>query len=388
MIEKAHQNASWCRVLALGSLLTFLSAASADPMTSVMLNVPDRSEEALTWCGPATAQMVMEGYPSGSCAKLQEDIWGSIQTYKTDATWDADPAGMQGAMQHLCPPPGGHWVVFGNPNAQNLMYAIAYWMNKNKYPVAGMLSTAPHNALSGHGEHWVAIRGVITDKDPTVPGNSTVDLKFVWFNDPSPENLGDSAVERFVTGSVWYGEFQPVNKTGSVYNGQYVAVVEPPKVRGVAIAPKEVLTGKIITPEEAVKRAAEWIEQYKLFDMKPYANLRQARALKPLLVNSAHGGYYIIPYGDERSRMAGTAILVNAYTGSFQEVGAFKPISYLSKEEAVGNALKQLNIEKAKIADAELVYEKAGNRYQPSWSVTVDKNVVNINQRGMMLLNR
>jgi hypothetical protein len=392
MIEKTDQNAAWRLLLASGLLLTTLATASADTMTSVMLNVPDHSEEALTWCGPATAQMVMEGYPSGSCTKLQEDIWGSIQTNKTEAMWDTDPAGMKGAMQQLCPPPGGHyWLVFGNLNAQSLMYSVAYWMNRNKYPVAGLLSTVPHNGLSGHGEHWVAIRGIITDKDPTVLGNTSVELKFVWFNDPSPENLGDSSIERFVSGSVWYGEFQPVNKAGSIYNGKYVAVIEPPKIRGVAIAPKEVLTGRIISPETAVKRAAEWIAKYKLADMKPYASLKRTKALKPLLVNGARGGYYIIPFAEEGSRLAGTAILVNAYTGNFQEVGAFKPVPYLSKEEAVGNTLRQLNLDKSNTADAELVNAQGGNvgnRYFPSWNVTVGNRVVNIDLRGTMLLDR
>jgi len=389
MINKTIKNSAWRLVLALGTLLIALSSASADPLTSVMLNVPDRSEEALTWCGPATAQMIMEGYPSGSCAVLQEDAWAAIQTYKTEALWDTDPVGMKEAIQHLCPPPAGHnWVAFSNSNAQSLMYSVAYWMNKNKYPVAGLLSTAPHNALPGHGEHWVAIRGIITDKDPTIPGNNSVDLKFVWFNDPSPENLGDSSIERLVTGSVWYGEFQPVNKAGSVYNGKYVAVIEPPRLRGVAIAPKEVLTGRIITPEEAVKHASEWIETFKLYDLKPYENLRRAKALKPLLVNRARGGYYIIPYEEERSRLAGTAILVNAYTGNFQEIGAFKPVSYVSKEEIIGNTLRQLNIEKAKTADAELVYTKSGksdHRYFPSWKVTINKKTVNIDHRGTIL---
>lgn len=388
MIKKTGKNAAWRLVLAVGMLLIGFSIASADTLTSIMLNVPDRSEEALTWCGPATAQMVMEGYPSGSCAKLQEDVWGAIQTYRTEAMWDADPVGMREAMQHLCPPPfGGHWAVFGIPDAQSLMYWVAYWMNTNKYPVAGLLSTAPHNALSAHGEHWVAIRGIITDKDPTIAGNTSVELKFVWFNDPSPENLGDSAIERLVAGSVWYGEFQPVNKAGSGYNGRYVAVIEPPKVKGVAIAPKEVLTGKIITPEEAVKRAAEWIEKYKLFDLQPYKNLKRAKAQMPLLVNKDRGGYYLIPYisyGEEKSRLAGTAILINAYTGGFQEVGAFKPVSYLSKEEAVGTALRQLKMEKVKTAEAELLRAK-DNRYFPTWEVTIDKKVVNLDYQGTIL---
>ena len=86
-------------VIALSLSLT----AWAQPMHSVMLNVPDHSDEALNWCGPAAAQMIMEGYPAGSCSKLQEDIWLAVQTYKKETMWDADPDGLKGAMKHLCP---------------------------------------------------------------------------------------------------------------------------------------------------------------------------------------------------------------------------------------------------------------------------------------------
>ncbi|NTW77788.1 MAG: hypothetical protein HGB33_08500, partial [Syntrophaceae bacterium] len=83
----------FCLLAGIFSLL-FISVSSARAH-SVMLTVPDYPEEATNWCGAASAQMIMEGYPAGSCSLLQEDIWLSIQSYKTEAMWDADPEGMR-----------------------------------------------------------------------------------------------------------------------------------------------------------------------------------------------------------------------------------------------------------------------------------------------------
>lgn len=352
----------------------------AQPLHSVMLSVPDHPEEALTWCGPATGQMIMEGYPSGSCSLLQEDIWMAIQSYKVETMWDTDPAGLKEAMKHLCPP-AGTWVVHSETDPQALMYDVAKWITRNNYPAAGLLNTLPHNAYTAHAEHWIAIRGIITDADPTT--NPSVTLKFVWFNDPAVP-LGDPSIERFISGSTWYSEFQPVTKVGSSYHGKYVAIIEPPEITGRAIAPAEVLIGKAIIPEDALKYAARWIEEYKLYEMEPYKILRKAKSLKPLLVNKNYGGYYIIPYALDGEN-AQAAVMVNAYTGSFQEVGAFKPVAYMPKEKAINNVLKYLKVEKPKKVNAELIFpigEQTVSRYSPMWKVTVDRKVLGVNRQG------
>jgi len=364
------------------SILILSPTAWAQPLHSVMLSVPDHPEEALNWCGPATGQMIMEGYPSGNCSILQEDIWMAIQSYKAEAMWDTDPVGLKEAIKHLCPP-AGTWVVHAETAPQALMYDVAYWMTTNKYPAAGLLNTLPHNTYTAHAEHWVAIRGIITDADPTLPGVTSVNLQFIWFNDPAVP-LGDPSIERFVSGSTWYSEFQPVTKVGSSYHGKYVAIIEPPEVTGRAMAPAEVLIGKAITPKDALKYAARWVEEYKLYEMEPYKILRKAKPLKPLLVNKNYGGYYIIPYTLDGEN-AQAAVMVNAYTGSFQEVGVFKPVAYMPKEKAINIALKYLKVEKPKKVNAELIFpigEQTVSRYFPMWKVTIDRKVLGVNRQG------
>ncbi len=378
------------------SMLFLGSTARSQPLHSVMLSVPDHPEEALNWCGPATGQMIMEGYPSGSCSILQEDVWMAIQGYKAETIWDTDPIGLKEAMKHLCPP-AGTWNVFSRTDPHELMHSVAFWMTINNYPAAGLLNTLPHNSYMAHAEHWIAIRGIITDVDPTT--NPIVNLQFVWFNDPAVP-LGDPSIERFISGSTWYSEFQPVTKVGSSYHGKYVAIIEPPEIKGKAIAPVEVLIGKIITPEDALSYAAKWIKEHKLYEMKPYKVLKKAKPLEPLLVNRNYGSYYIIPYASEGGN-ARAAVIVNAYTGNFQEVGAFKPVRYVPKQEAIDIALKYLNLQKPSEAqginpqpepprtvNAELVYpvgEPTVSRYFPIWKVTADRKVVGVSRQGKIL---
>jgi len=371
-------------------LLLIMAIIAAGPVPvyawhSVLLNVPDHSEEALDWCGPATGQMCMDGYPGGSCPKLQEDIEMAIQSYKTETMWDTDPAGLAEAMSHMCP--AGHWVVFNNSNAQALMYSTAYWMTKLKFPAAALLNTLPHNAYTAHGEHWVAVRGFITDKDPTLPGNTSVSLQYVWFNDPSPDNLGDPSIERFVSGSTWYTLFQTVTKPGSTYLGKYVAVVEPPIMIGRAIAPVEVVSGTIIPPEEALRYAQKWIAELKLADLAPYRALKTARPLTPLLVNGSGKAYYLIHFVGEANLRASAAILINAYNGSLQEAGAFRSAPLMTKNEAVKLAQRHVGVKKIGRSSAEAITidNSAAGRYFPVWKVIMDNRAVTVGHDGKIV---
>jgi hypothetical protein len=331
--------------------------------------------------------MTMEGYPVGSYSKLQEDVATAIQAHKTETMWDTDPAGLAVAMQGLYPSQHG-WVVFSNTSPQSLMYSVAYWMTKLQYPAATLLNTLPHNTYTAHGEHWVTIRGIITDKDPTLPGNTSVNLQYVWFNDPSPANLGDPSIERFVSGSTRYSLFQTVTKPGSAYLGKYVSIIEPPSISGKAIAPHEVISGRIIPPEEALRYAKKWIGDLKLAKLAPYRILRNAIMLQPVLVNKAGKAYYLVPVAtDERKSMVSAAILVNAYNGNLQEVGAFKPAALMVKDDAIKLAQRHLAVKEIARADAEPIAadDSAVGRYFPLWRVTLDNKVVDVSREGKII---
>jgi len=383
--QKMKSELILCLLVGIFSLL--LISPPSIRAHSVMLTVPGYPEEAANWCGAATAQMIMKGYPAGSCTLLQEDVWLDIQTYKAETMWDADPEGIRMAMKHLCPPTGT-WTIHSDANPQALMFTMARLMTRYQYPSAVLMDTESHNDYLPHQEHWVAVRGIVTDKDPTAPGVTSVNLNFIWFNDPAVP-MGTPAVERFISGSTWYSEFETVTKVGSIYAGKYVVVTEPPELKGLAKAPREVLRGTVIAPKEALRFAAQWIEKYKLAEMKTYRLLKKAKPLSPMLVNAKNGGYYIIPYTTDREgRLASLAVLVNAYNGNFQEVGVFKPTAYLEKDAAMRFTAELLKEEKPQKVEAALIYSKrdtGGSRYFPTWEVTADKNVFHVGMQGVVL---
>lgn len=376
-----------------------LAAALAHPAAaahSVMLTiVPLHPEEATTWCGAATAQMVMGGYPNppGACAwitdptHVQADVAASIVNH--EAGWTAEPRGLADAMATLCPLPPGHvWAVASRADPAQLMHSVAFWMTVNEFPVAALLDTTAHHGDLTHQEHWVAIKGIITNVDPTT--TSTETLEYVWYNDPGLP-LGDPGASKFVAGPLWYTQFQAVAKAGSSFNGNYVAVIEPPASTGRATAVPEVLSGRLISIEEALaaaERAIRSLGEVGLPQIGPFEVLGQARPLTPLLVDARYGGYYLIPYAVE-GRQATAALFVNAYTGGFQEVDAFTTATrFLSEEEARQAALRYLGAAQPKSVEAELVSSAeagAASRSRPLWKVRVDGRTVGVTQDGAVV---
>lgn len=345
--------------------------------------VPGHAEEALTWCGPATAKMVMAGYPTSPCVKEQYEAWAEIQANRVEAVWDTDPKGLEAALENLCPPLGGGWSIFSNTDEEVLMYSVARWMTKNDYPVAALLNTQAHNSFAAHQEHWVTIKGIGTDADPTT--TSTVNLQFVWFVDPAVP-LGDPPLERLVAASTWYSEFQPVTKPSSSYVGKHVALIEPPETTGRAIAGSQVLTGRVVSAAQAVQNARRWIRVFRLAELEPFRGLAGAKPLEPILVNEEQGGYYLVPFSVEGDT-AGLAILVNAYTGAFQEVGAFAATSFMTRRQAIETATTTL----AGAGDglqAKAVFSAAAplsSRYRPAWQVQLpDQEALTVSMKGVV----
>ena len=384
---------------------------------SVMLgNIPEYTEEVPVWCGPAVAQMIMNGYPSGALFVSQEDIWDAIQTYKVETMWHSDPRGLANAMQSLNPPPAINpqypysqifdgWCVTSSTDGLSLMKVIAYWMTKNNYPVAVLLSTLPHNSIQIHQEHWVEVRGIVTDVNPTE--NPNFNIEWVWYTDPSPATLGDPPVISLIKMGAWLNLFQLVDKEGSEFDNQFVAIIKrqvtwPPDTileaypdptlnKGNAQTPKEVLSGETLLPNDILKYTQKWIEKYKLYETEAYKDLKSATHLKPLLVDKKYGGYYLIPYTTSQGKgnnAASLAILINAYEGNFQQIGVFEPTKYLSEQEATEIALNYLKIKTTKAIIAELVTQTEGHyfgRFFPAWKITIDDKVVHVTQKGKII---
>lgn len=385
--NRKHKNSQrrhkWALVM-IG--IFFLAALPSHASHSVFVSVPGHAEEALNWCGPAAGQMAMGGYPASACTTDQSDVAVHIQNHQVELNWDADPAGLQAAMMEMCPPSFG-WDIFANPNAQSLMFWVAYWMTRFHYPVVALLSTNAHNSDAQHQEHWVTITGIVTDVDPTTPGTTSVNLQSVTYID-QPTTLGPTPETHMVLAADWYNEFLAVTKMPSAYNGKFVAIIEPPTANGLAsAAEKPVLTGKIVPKDRVSHLAVQAVRDFNLPAVEAFRELAQARPLEPYLVNPARGGYYLVPFS-ANGKSASWAVLINAYTGKFAGAAHFAPRAYLPVEgalEQVNSALRLRKPLKPKEVEAVLLSSpEEGTRFHPEWQIMVGNRTLRVGQRGQV----
>lgn len=358
--------------------VVMLLAAPLSAQFTTSITVPGHSEEALTWCGAAVGQMIVGAYPSSPCTVLQADVWASIQANKAEAGWDTDPAGLAKAMMDpaVCTS-SAHWVTFSNANAQSLMYSVAYWMKVMHYAAAVVLDTNGHNAIAAHKEHWVVVRSIETNVDPTT--TSTVTLQSIDIIDPSPASLGDPPLDRHLTGPGWYLAFKTVTIPGG-YSGKYVADIEPPERSGRAIARELPRTGTRITAERALAAARR-----AAIDLRRVPAFREIGSLQPqtpLLVNPDGGAYYLVPFA-AAGKAPTMAVLINGYSNDFMEAARFKARAPLPEREAIARAQRFAGIEQPRTSKAVLVSApEEGSPYFPSWRVSIDGEELSVDVAG------
>ena len=376
-------------------------------------NVPSYGQEQCCWCGAASAQMIMNGYPNavdriwitqGLPAvgpPVNPNCWDTIQANNsTDpadvpAGWCTDPEGLRDCLRSLNPPPSGTWNIHMNANRDTVMFNIMYWMNQNQYPVA---------VLINEGGHWVVIAGFESDIEPTA--GSTPALQEITYHDPEPHNVGSTITK---TGAQWYAdEWDGAIRFAGTWLNTYVAVIEPPKkgtvkVEMVERMGEEILETKLV--EEFVYRLIEELELAK----KPQCLIlgrKGIRHLQPILVYEEVKGlvpsYYLVPFGLEKETgpcdepVARLGIIINAYTGQFEEIGAFgKPVSYLPEMAAIKIAAKALALPDDQIdkmvsereISATMMFqhsELTHIRIYPFWKITIKDKTLYVDQLGKL----
>lgn len=367
---------------ALAALLAALApgAAPAQVLTTTALQAT-YAEGAKPWTGPATAKMVMEGYPSppGPCAKDQDKIAQAIELANPEGGWHSSPEGLKAAMTALCPP-SGSWIVEAQSDQAAVMYRVARLMRKFRYPVAALLDTPPVG--SEDQDHWVAIQGIQTDKDPTV--ETAVQLQFVFYADPDVKwgtEIPKPPSILMVNGSIWNSRFKAVAKPGSTHDKKFVAVIEPPEGEGRAVAGPRVLTGVPLPAQEALRRAVAALPALPLERVPGLDEIRRARPLTPLLVNRERGGYFLVPFSTD-GRLARFALLLNAYTGEVEEVGAVPPGRWLKAQEVMPRISAKLGRTARGAAPALVSAIDARNRFRPTWKVEEAGRAIHVDLEG------
>jgi hypothetical protein len=249
----------------------------------------------------------------------------------------------------------------------------------------------------------IVIVGFVTDVEPLTGTNPT--LQFITVHDPEPHNVGTVTTQ---SGAQWSSGYW----NGSIiYSGtwlnQYVAVVEPPIEQGRARVKRVRRTGqRFLSPSRAIEAARKSITELKLAEQPRYGLLahRDVQPLEPMVVrdqppssrarNVPH--YYIVPFGFKQeaheggSGLARLCVLVNAYTGAFEEITAFgSPIRYLSSEEALGVVGAALHASPKQLRSAEttLMFQPSDIthvRTYPFWRVRLGRRTVYVDQLGKL----
>jgi hypothetical protein len=274
------------------------------------------------------------------------------------------------------------------------MFDILYWMNRNNYPVATLIN---------QGGHWVVIVGFQTDVAP-VSGSSPV-LQTIRFHDPEPHNVGTDTT---ISAATWYAsEWNGAISVAGTWNNMYAAVIEPPVEKGnIIIRETKRIGEKFISPKTAVEFARKWIDKMPLARKDAYAVLQKKGIInqEPILVREEIKFglekekilpyYYIIPFGFayEKDRcgvpMTRVSLIVNAYTGEFEEITAFgEPIRYLPQGEAIEIATHTMKLNKEELTNikASMLFRPSDIthiRTYPFWVIKVGEKFLYVDQLG------
>jgi hypothetical protein len=353
--------------------------------------IPSYCQQDQDWCGAAVGQMILEGYPAAEHPFDQPGIWQKIESNRDDSTvaWLTDPEGLQRTLMQLGGDSNVNWSVLNDTDASRLMHSIGYWMTKNQFPVAAMVDPTGAS-IYGSFQHWVVIEGFVTDLDPVT--NQVIELKSVDIVNPAPPcgtDINRGGIRSTVDSATWYSFYWrvPGNYAGSKWDGNYVAVVEPPLTSGVSKAPKKALLeqGSVISKNKALELAAKWLKTMS-FDNK-YPVLKNVIVSNALLVNETFRGYYLVPLIDKSQKDNVGAIIINAYNGDFEEIGVFqKPIQFLDVKAAIQIALKECSCGEAKMA--RLVVHpllRSQSRYIPIWKIIFKFRTVYVSQTGIVI---
>jgi hypothetical protein len=361
----------------------------------VTLTIPLYGQQNSYYAGPACAKMILEGYPPpyDPAYYTQDEIWAVIQTHNSgEPGWATDPEGMSGALIELNPPPPGTtWSIKSYDVKEDLMFQILFWMNNNSFPVTTLVNS---------GNHWVDVVGYETDIEPI--WGSDPELLQITIHDPWPIGQGQVST---MSGTVWYDTkwLNPVGNAGT-WENKYVAVIEPPDIPGnVRFSNVDRRGTNAISAQDALQFSETWIDQLNL-DAKNTAYQaitdEDTTTLAPLLVREEINPglakdaqvpyYYIIPYklktdsptelsADSDSGYFSMCVIVNAYSGDFEEIAAFgRALKYLTADEAKDAA-------GVKEANTELIFTPCNVtqvRSYAVWRIETKEETVYVDQMG------
>lgn len=383
-MQKPNKKRGWAVLqIALVSLVILLSSCWIEN-----IDTPYYVQTTPYHCGAASSQMILNSENLGIYIPNQTTIYNYIHSHNSASSgWASDPEGVKDVLNFYANP-AAYFNWSATTNQDSAVNLLAYTIDR--YGV-------PPTSLINHFAHWVVVRGVHTDVQPSTNPSYTIYGFFV--NDPGywDDALG---VNTYIDIDEWKTSYFTTGTwSGSPGSAKYISVVDPkpvPKRR--LLYPKVPERRPYIVPEgEIYRQAEEMLEKIK--NDKRFAEyfkssmeiLKPARSGEPILVTRSdlkENAYYIVPIVNEELRYReGTetvgAILFDAYSGAFQETslltGGISFEQFFNKDLAVKQILSEENRANlalrgdVKVTDLQLVWQPSAQSpkaYYPNWKVS------------------
>jgi hypothetical protein len=379
--------------------------------------VPQYPEDQPNWGGAACCQMAMNGYPPGAtkCYINQTTIWNYIQAHNKEpgyspSSWDygwyADPYAVTKALNDKCPPQHS-WVDVSGTNKETVLYTLLCYMANYQYP--SLICTWAH-------DYWAVLVYYRTSGDPRTVANPM--LERIGYSGPTTSG----AQYHEIDGPTWMNALaywgspcDQVNSAGEslcgqIWNNKWVGIGEPPEVRGsVQVEVVSRVGERLISPKDAASIARRFLAELRRGKSESLlGHLTGAQASQPMLVRELPVGleaqkteqdvrYYIVPFTQRNevdrtgARLARFSVLVNAYTGRFEQLCVFpKPVRYLSERDVIQIVSRDLRLGHREVqkVETELVFQPLRPQMSsalPVWQVAREDLTFFVTQNGLIL---
>lgn len=295
------------------------------------ITTPYYTQTTSYYCGAASAQMILNSEKIGIYVPSQATLYNYIHPRNQCAGWATDPKGLRDALNNYAAGKA-HFVYSALASQDDGVKKLAYTIDRYGVPPASLIYGCMH---------WVVVRGVITDVQPTTAASYTINGFFV--NDPwyGSTSLGEN---KYIDIAHWKADyFTGCGWCGAPGGNKYISVVDPEPLQKVVLKFPAVLPrrAQMLTPQQAREQASAIVKQFagqtefrKQFG-EALGVMKSSTLGTPILVrrsDNQRNAYYIAPL--QKGNLTSAAILLDAYSGQFQEVTYVKqPLEYIPKLE-------------------------------------------------------
>ena len=250
------------------------------------LDVPYHEQEHGNWCGPASAEMLIDYYTSDV---NQTTLWNYIQDHNVEEIWSTDPQGLEDCVEHYVemtyPDYYASDLKSNDPDTRvrSQTWDIAEWGD-------------PSASLTLDGGHWMIVKGANYELED----DHVKEVYGFWVHDP--DNPSDN---KYLSIDSWKNNyFTQVDIPGSKWDNYWVTVqgswsdCYSKEVNNIKIMDEE---DDSIVVHENTDLAEFALEQMRKFNLFTDA-LEGAVPEEPIIVNSLHESfpdYYMISFEKE-----------------------------------------------------------------------------------------